>query len=287
LDELVAWLLAAEMGRDKLALLVLCTLSTSVLVAHLRWRLRNSALLDRLWARGLWSGRWLVEFWRLFFYVGIPLAVMSRGALQSEMGLPITLVGPSDAPRGESVFAWHWIARGLAWMQVTDVEGLVRLGAGLAAGLGALAAQIVIWTWYVRKALPSARLRLDPLPLAAWSGALRHALLAQFMWAFYRGFAMLLAPQRAQAALLALALISVPWALDPRHWHDLLSTRGCQVVMEWMLALSTVLVSLVTRQLWFLVGMHALWVWVGTRLLAHLSERVLESSVPGISPPAP
>ena len=100
----------------------------------------------------------------------------------------------------------------------------------------------------------------------------------QFLWAFYRGFALLLVPHRAQAALLGLALISIPWVLDPRHGHELLSPRGYQVVLKWMLVFLTVVVSLTTYQLWFLIGMHALWVWISGRVLAHLSERALEKA---------
>jgi hypothetical protein len=109
----------------------------------------------------------------------------------------------------------------------------------------------------------------------SWWEALRQALLAQFLWAFYRGYALLLLPNRAQAAMLALALISIPLALHPQHRRDLFSVRGYRVVGEWLLALLTVLVSLATDQLWFLVVMHTLWVWIGGRLLAHLSERLL------------
>ena len=123
------------------------------------------------------------------------------------------------------------------------------------------------------------------MPAVLWWDALKQALLAQFLWAFYRGFALLVVPHRTQAAFLALALISIPWALDPRHWYDLFSPRGYRVVLEWMLALLTVVVSLVTNQLWFLIGMHVLWVWVSGRLLAHLSERILERTVPSVSRP--
>jgi len=286
LVELVAWLLGEEMGRDKLALLVLCTLSISVLVAHLGWRLRRSGEQRRRMARGTWVRYWLVESCKLFFYVGIPLVVLARGALVREIGVPVTLVEPNNASSTEPAFASHWIARGLAWIEMTDVRSLVRMGAGLAAGSGALVVLVTVWVWYVRTVLPSASLVIEPLPAVVWSDALRQAFLSQFLWAFYRGFALLLVPQRVQAALLALALISAQWALDPQHWHDLFSPRAYRVVLQWMLAFFTVVVSLVTNQLWFLIGMHALWVWVSGRLLAHLSERLVERAVPSISRPA-
>jgi hypothetical protein len=285
LDDLVAWLLGDEMGRDKLALLVICMLSISVLVAHLSWRLRRSGGPRLRMARGTWVGFWLVESCKLFFWVGIPLVVLARGALVREMGVPVTLVEPIDAPLSEPASSWHWIARGLAWIEVTDVQGLVRMGAGLVAGGGALVVLVAVWVWYVRAVLPSASLAIEPLPAVAWWDALRQAFLAQFLWAFYRGFALLLVPQRVQGALLGLALISAQWALDPRNWHELFSSRGYRVVLQWMLAFFTVVVSLVTNQLWFLIGMHALWVWVSGRLLAHLSRRLLERAAPSVSRP--
>jgi hypothetical protein len=134
---------------------------------------------------------------------------------------------------------------------------------------------VAVWVWYVRKVLATSNLRFDVSPAVPWWEALRQALLAQFLWAFYRGFALLLVPNRAQAALSALALISIPLALHPQRRRDLLSSRGYRVVEEWLLALLTVLVSLATRQLWFTIAMHTLWVWVGRRALAHLSERSL------------
>jgi hypothetical protein len=116
-------------------------------------------------------------------------------------------------------------------------------------------------------------LAFEAPPAVSWWDALRQAILAQFLWAFYRGFALFVISERTQAALFALAVISVPWVLSPRHWHDLFSTRGYVHVREWLLALFTVLVSITTNQLWFLVVLHTLWIWGSGRLLAHLVER--------------
>ena len=275
MGEYLAWLLEGTLGRDKLALLVLCTLSIAVLASYVSWRLRDSEAPRRGIPRRTWVGRWLVECLRLFFCVGIPLGVLARGALVREMGLPVTLVGPAGLVFNDAALTWPWITRGLAWLEVTDVQSLAQLGTGLALGMGALGALVAVWVWYARAVLSPANLAFEGPPRVAWWDALRQALSAQFLWAFYRGFALFLVPDRAQAALLGLALISIPWALDPQHWHDLLFTRGYRVVLEWMLALLTVLVSLATHQLWFLIGMHTLWVWVSGRLLAHLSERFL------------
>ena len=101
--------------------------------------------------------------------------------------------------------------------------------------------------------------------------ALRHALLAQFTWALYRGFALTVVPEPAQAAIVALALISLPWFLDPQRRYDLFTLRGYLVVQDWLLALGTVLLALAANVLWFLLLMHTLWVWGGSQVLVHLS----------------
>jgi hypothetical protein len=191
-----------------------------------------------------------------------------------EMGLPATLVGPANLPHEGGALGWSWLARGLAWLEMSDTRGLVRLGAGLALGIGALAVLAAVWVWYVRAVLAPAKLALEAPPSVPWWDALRQAILAQFLWAFYRGFALLVIPDRAQSALFALALISIPWVLSPRYLHDLLSTRGYLYVLEWLLALFTVLVALTTDQLWFLIVLHTLWVWGSGRLLTYLVERL-------------
>ena len=93
------WLLADDLGRDKLVLLVLCMLSASVLSAHLRWRLgRVSSAQGESDRRG-WAGRWLGACWQLCLSLGIPLGVLMRGVLVREMGVPVTLVEPAARAR--------------------------------------------------------------------------------------------------------------------------------------------------------------------------------------------
>lgn len=269
----LAWLLAGDLGRDKLALLVLCMLAISVLSAHVSWRLRRPASGQRRIRERIWVARWLVACLQVFFCVGIPLGVLARGALVREMGLPVTLVGPASSSFEDAPFAWPWLVRGLAWLELADAQGLVRLGTGLALGVGALAVLGAVWLWYARAVLAPANLALAMRPLVPWWDALRQAILAQFLWAVYRGFALLVIPDRTQAALFALALISIPGALSPRHSHDLLSMRGYLIVQEWLIALFTVLISITINQLWLLIVLHALWVWGSGRLLTHLVER--------------
>ena len=276
MSDYLVWLLGDDLGRDKLVLLVVLMLSLSVVSAQLRWRLRQSPKVQRAGGQGRgWARRWLGACWQLCLSLGIPLGVLMRGALVREMGVPFTLVEPAGSTVTEGGWAWPWLARGLAWMELSDAQGVVRLGAGLAVGFGALLVLGAVWVWYARAVLAPEGLAFEVLSAVPWWDALRQALLAQIPWAFYRGFALSVVPDRAQAALLGLALISVPWALDPQHRRDLFAPRGYRVVLEWLLALSTVLVSLATNQLWFLVAMHGLWVWFSGRLLAHLAERFL------------
>jgi hypothetical protein len=273
LAELLPWLLDDAWGRDKLALLVLCVLSISVLAAQLRWRLGRGSAREGDAGTRSWVRRWLLESVRALFCLGLPLGVLWQGALVREMGFPSTLIGPSSLPRGDGGFAWSGTARWLAGLELADAQALVRLGSGVAVGGGALLVLVAIWIWYARVVLRPAGLALGAPPAIPWWEAVRQALLSQFLWAFYRGFAWSVVPDRAQAALLALALISVPWALDPQHRRDLFTSRGYTVVQTWLLALFTVVVSLATNMLWFLVLMHTLWVWSSGRLLSHLSER--------------
>jgi hypothetical protein len=270
----MVWLLADDLGRDKLILLVLCMLSLSVLSAHVR---RTPKTLGASQGRG-WARQWLGVCWRLCLSLGIPLGVLMRGALVREMGVPVTLIEPLGSTATDGGAIGPWLVRGLAWMELSDVQGVVRLGAGLAAGIVALLVLSAVWVWYARAVLASEGLTFDVLPSVPWWAVLWQAFLAQIPWAFYRGFALSIVPDRAQAALLGLTLISLPWALDPQHRRDLFTPRGYRVVLEWLLALSTVLVSLVANKLWLLVVMHGLWVWTSGRLLAHLSERFLQEA---------
>jgi hypothetical protein len=201
----------------------------------------------------------------LFYYVGIPLVVLWRGALVREMGIPTTLVGL--APVG----SWDGIVV-LSLLGITEAGDAYRLLRGLAVGGGTLGALIVLWVWYARTILCTTEPGFsDPLPSVPWWEALRGALFLQLLWALYRGFAAMLIPNHVYAAFASLALVSIPWMLDPRRWHDLFTPRGYLVVQDWLFALLTVFVSLTTQALWFLILVHVLWRWVSGRVLAHLS----------------
>jgi hypothetical protein len=266
------WLLSDDLGPDKVALLVLCMLAIYVLSAQLDWRWRQAgarpggAGWGAVYALGRsWFGRWTSQTLRLFYHVGIPLVVLWRGALVREMGIPTTFVG--FAPMGK----WDGAAI-LSMLGMEEARDVYRLMRGLAAGGGTLGVLIVLWVWYARTILSTAEPGPSvPLPAVPWWEALRGALFLQLLWALYRGFATVLIANPVHAAFASLALVSIPWMLDPRRWHDLFTSRGYLVVQDWLFALLTVFVSLTTQALWFLILVHALWRWVSGRVLAHLS----------------
>jgi hypothetical protein len=243
MSDLLAWFLSTDLERDKLALLVLCAASIHILGANLSWRLQ----LDHTW----W-GRALVQILRLAYFVGIPGAVLWRGALVSQMGIPTTYAGGTDIP-----FSLHLLG-------LTKPEDMLTIGSGLVWGSGALVLAIATWIWYAR-AVPAARL---PMP---WWAVLREALLMQLHWAFYRSFAGLLLADPVRAAFAGLSLIALCWTLDPRRRHELFTPRGYLVAQDWMCALFTVIISLQVNALWLTIALHALWLWVGGRVLARFS----------------
>ena len=79
--DLLTWTLAPELGRDKLALLMLCSASIYILAANLAWRLQPGHS---------WFTRALVQVLRLAYYVGIPGILLWRGALVKQIGIPTT-----------------------------------------------------------------------------------------------------------------------------------------------------------------------------------------------------
>ena len=138
---------------------------------------------------------------------------------------------------------------------------------------------VIAWVWYSRAVLAGTDVQAPTA--VSWWEALRHALMAQLLWALYRGFSLTVVPNPAQAALVALALISLPWFLDRQRRYDLFTWRGYLVVQDWLLALGTVLVALAMNALWFLLLMHVLWVWGGSRVLAHAAASVVRDAQPG------
>lgn len=262
MSDVLNWLFSPELGRDKLALLVLCAEAMYVLAATLSWRMRPGRS---------WFGRWVGQLLRLLYYVGIPWAVLWRGAVIAQMGIPTTYAGD------------RVVALALRLLGLSGAHDVLHVGKGLVLGVGALVLLVALWVWYARVA-PDVISAGSSVP---WWIALREALFLQVQWAFYRAFMALLTSNQVYIAFGSVALIVFPWLLDPRRRHDLLTSRGFLVVQDGVCALFTGYLSLSSSALWLLVVMHTLWLWVGGRVRARFSTMASQKStlpVPTCSP---
>jgi hypothetical protein len=257
IGEWLAWFLSDDLGRDKLALIVLCTLVLYGLATHLAWRLLFLGTGRKLVVAvaSSWAGRWLVQGLRLLYYAGIPLAVLLRGPYVSQMGVPTTYVRDWD---GDAV---------LRLLSIAGVRDVRHLWGAIWIGLGGLCLLVAIEIWTLRT-VPGLGNALSPSP--AWT-VVREAVFLQMLWALYRSLASTLVPRPLHAAFLSLALISLAWLLNPRRRHDLFTARGYAVVRDWLLALMTVLAAPRVGSLWLLMLMHALWLWASDRVWTRFS----------------
>ena len=257
MDRVVTWLLFDDLGREKLALLVVCMLAIYALSAHLAWRLRHREMPCQVLEAGFrsWIGRGLGHFLRLLYHVGIPLVVLWRGALVHQIGIPTTYAGD----RGMDAI--------LHLLNLTDARDVIGPGLGLVMGGGALCLLVVVWIWYVRT-VPTAP---GAYPRISWFVALWEACLMQVSWAFYRSFVYTFTADRVRVAFITLALVTFSWLLNPQRRHNLFTRCGHSVVRDWMLVLFTSAIFLVSGALWVLIPLHALWVWVSARTLRRFS----------------
>jgi hypothetical protein len=263
-QDVLVWLLSVELGHDKLALLLLCSVSLYALATNLAHRLA----LD-----GSRHGRWAIQLARLLYYLGMPCTVLWRGGIVSQMGIPTTYAGQDTSVLAVSLLG-------------LEAQDMLLVGRGLVLGAGAMCLLVIVWVWYAR-AVPSA---LEASVQMPWWTALWEAVLMQLHWAFYRGFLIALIPDRTTASFASLALVALCWLSSPQRRHDLFTLRGYLVVQDWMCALLTAFLALTTQALWLLVLMHALWLWVGGRVLAHFlraSANPIDSRSGGFSRPNP
>ncbi|MBN1936213.1 MAG: hypothetical protein JW934_16210 [Anaerolineae bacterium] len=239
----LSWLLAPDLGREKLALLVFCTWTLYVLAVNLAWRWFRGKASRSLVARVGGGALGLV------YGVGIPLAVLWRGVGMREMGIPTTWV----AQHGD-VWRWLGIDAGQAIALLPQVAFAWLIGVGLFTA---------VWVWYVRT--------VGDMPVQSptpWWQALLSAFSLQMLWALYRCFASTLTTNAAYASFIALALVAASWLLDPFRRHGLTSRPDhTHVVRDWMLLLLTGFAAIQVRSLWLLVGLHWTWLWVSDRAL--------------------
>lgn len=239
------WAVGPELSREKLTLLVLCLVSMQIVAANLAWRLGLRRTL---------VGRSLIQLVRACAYAGIPAVVLWRGALLTAVGAPTTYVeqGPLELA--------------LQLLGIGEPEGLLAVGRGVTVGVGLLALQIGLWVWYARTAPVSP----DASATLSWWAALGEAFVAQFYWAFLRGVAALYTAERVYVALAGFALALLPWPFDPWRRKELATPRGYRVVQDYIAVLCTAVLVLSADVLWLLVLAHALWLWVGGRVVARL-----------------
>ncbi len=256
---LLAWLFSPELGRDKLALLVLCAWATFIVGANLAWRLQ----LGRSWI-----GRTIRQAFRFVHYLGIPVLLLWRGVWVVQTGVPTTYVG-----EGRLDLALQFLGLG-------GVQDLWQIGRGVVLSAGALLLLTALWVWYARAAPVSNE---DLVPVSWWV-ALREALLYQVYWAFYRGVIALWTGDRVHIAFASLGLVALSWVFSPQRRHDLFTAQGYLVVQDWACALFTSLLSLSVSTLWLLLLSHTLWLLIGSRVLTRFRAIAVQSAAHPFDP---
>jgi len=253
----LAWFFYAELGREKLALGILCMMTIYGLATNLAWRLLHEGTARR-WVAAVarsWPGRWLAQFLRFSYYVGIPLAVLWRSSFAARMGIPTTYVGDWD---GDAV---------LRVLALVGVRNVAHVWSAMLTGVGGLCLLLVLEIWYLRTT-PSP---VNTFPSVPWWKALREAVFLQVNWALYRLFASTLTAEPRYAAFITIVLVSFSWLLNPQRRHDLFTCRGYAVVQDWMFVLLTVLFAPKIVSLWLLMLMHGAWLWTSNRVWRRFS----------------
>jgi len=267
---LAGWLLSADLGRQKLSLLTLCVVAIYVVGSRLQWRVAQ-----------LEKGRWLglragqsrlgheaYQLVRLVYYVGIPVVALWRAGRLQELALPTSYVQSWDGNTLVRLFG------------VSTPGSVARLGVALAVSGGSLCLLTAVWVWYAHTALCyPARGPGGLLPPFPWWLAVREALFMQVFWSFCRSVVRMWTGDRVWVAFASVSLIAVMWALSPLRLARLRDPSLAHVeVQEWVLDIWTGVAYLGTSLFWPLVLWHALWVWLGGRVLCYLSASQLSSA---------
>jgi|GEM_PF-5661041 len=246
----LAWLLAPDMGREKLALLVLCAWLLDVLIVNLAWRWRRGQVPRSVTVRAPGSVLTLV------YRAGIPLGVLWRGVNTRQVGIPTTWVVGQD-----NVWSWLGIEAAQAPLFLSRVVVIWLMGVAFWAAL---------WTWYARTVD-------DPVvhtPLSWWQ-ALFNALGLHMLWALYRGIAALWITNSTGVVLVGVILALAGWLLDPFRRNAMFSPGQQQwVTRDWALLLWTAWAANVGCSLCLLILLHWAWLWVGERILGFVGQRV-------------
>jgi hypothetical protein len=229
----------------------------SMTVAVLAILFVGAAQLDRL--RATAGGRFLEQFLRLVYFIGVPYAALLTGSIGAmDMGL---------TGAGGSILGWspaEWL-RGLSMALMLGVIVLIPVGAA------------------------SRQIARAGQPLGAddrSAGAvIVEAIYAEIHWAFYRAAPLILLGDVYTAVLFGVALVGVEWlvVLIRNGLSSAPDERQSWLRRGALLALSATVFAL-TRNVWLAIFLHAtlelLWkVW-----LQHLVHRPIEPARVPIEP---
>lgn len=217
---------------------------------------------------------WLVEVARLFYYIGLPYAVvvLRRVGLPSYMGIP-PLEG--NAPTAGEV--------GLQLLGLAQPEvAWRRLWLTLGLTAGALTLTVMLCWWYARslRALPFGTTPPASTDLLPWWISFREAVYLQMHWAFYRSGTILLTNDFYRGTALSLILICLEWAINPAWRTELRQPFRAETRLSRLgLALITALLFYFTRSLWLSILVHWVLALSYARLLCALRQAYPEQTV--------
>ena len=202
-----------------------------LLGSHMLWWLRTTPL------GRLTVGRWPVEVGRFWFFLGVPYLAPGGWPLPPFHGL----LSPEDL---------GLVGLNARWPVTRWLEA-----AGTGAGLGSLAALILVLAWTnARRGADPPPLRFPPRP---WWALLVDGLCLEAHWAFYRAALALLLGSVYWGVFLGLGLVYLEWGLNP-WWRQGWRSNGA-VGGQWLraaLALVAALLFLLTHNLWVCLAIH-------------------------------
>ncbi len=189
--------------------------------------------------------RWLLQFFRLLYYIGLPLAALLLGhdaLVERHLGL-----WGSAAMSATSAERWADWTRSLGW--------------AVALGVGSWTLLALGW-WTYRRALGAARedtVLFQHRP-SGWA-CLREALYHEVHWAFYRNAFVVVGEAQAWGtywgAWAGLALAGLEATLNPGWRTGLDDPRRAPVqLMRGALAVVSSVLFLLTQNLWLAIAVH-------------------------------
>lgn len=255
----LAWLIAPELGREKLTLLVLCVWLFEVLGANLTWRWKQRPGRHSTPVRGV------EDLLLLVYRLGVPLVLFWRGAGMREMGIPTS-----------------WVVRqGNGWpgLGSADIPLPWALSQVVLVWLSGVLLWAVLGVWYAR-----ACTRLAVYVPMRWWNVLLNTLSMQMSWALYRLVAMLWTTDPTTVALVIVSLVVSGWLLDPHRRRALfLPTQSVYVVRDGVLLLLFIWGLMAFGVLPLLIVLHAAWLWAGEHIFAFISQKYVPRGDPQTS----